>query len=300
MKKVILLIIVIHFQIIAYNQVITGTVIDKKTNEKVCFANIYFNGTFVGTSSDENGNFRLDVSKNASMPLTISSIGYYSATLTDFLTDEPLKIYLEPKAFEMGEVVVSDKSLVRKRKANLRLFRSNFLGTTNNAMNCEILNEKDITFNYGSDRDTLRAFVYKGNIIFSEDLTTENANRELYKTRRKETYLGSRMHFFRSLWTNKLESDRFEIKDFYDKNIDYKNLVYQTTDNFKDSSITKKFFGYPVDLNIEYGKNSSTIVFLKPIIYFDEAGYCDPSIRWEGEMAEKRIGDTLPYEYEPE
>jgi hypothetical protein len=47
--------------IVAYNQVIKGTVFDKKTNEKIGFATLYFNGTFVGTYSDENGHFELDI-----------------------------------------------------------------------------------------------------------------------------------------------------------------------------------------------------------------------------------------------
>ena len=114
----------------AYCQVINGTIIDSKTDSTICFATIYFNGTFVGTSSDINGNFKLDISKNASMTLTVSSIGYYSVTLSDFLTDKPLIIYLEPKVFEINDVFVSAKSLARKRKVNLRLFKNEFLGKT--------------------------------------------------------------------------------------------------------------------------------------------------------------------------
>ena len=331
MKKLILLIIIIHFNITAYNQIITGTVLDKKSNEKICFANIYFNGTFVGTSSDIDGNFKLDVSENISMPLTISSIGYYSVTLTDFSTDKPLIIYLEPKAIEMKEVVVSVKSLVRKRKANLRLFRKIFLGTTENSMDCRIMNENDITFNYDSDRDTLKAFAskpiqidnnalgykityyldkfeydrkngafnYKGNIIFNEDLSAKNPNRELYELRRKSTYLGSRMHFFRSLWADELDSNGFEVRYTENKNLKYNDIVFQTIDNLQDSLLTKKFIAYPASLNIQYGKNSSTIIFLKPLVYFNENGYSDTGIIWEGEMAKKRIGDALPFEYVP-
>jgi hypothetical protein len=50
---------------LAYNQVITGTVLDKNTRAPVGFAMLYFNGSFVGTYSDENGKFELDVSKHA-------------------------------------------------------------------------------------------------------------------------------------------------------------------------------------------------------------------------------------------
>jgi CarboxypepD_reg-like domain len=103
MKKFILIFLFANFNIVAYNQVIKGTVLENKTNSPI-FAAIYFSGTFVGTLSDLNGNFELDISKNASMPLTISSIGYYSVTLTDFLTYKPLIIYMTPKVYEVKEV----------------------------------------------------------------------------------------------------------------------------------------------------------------------------------------------------
>ncbi|MBK6284266.1 MAG: carboxypeptidase-like regulatory domain-containing protein [Draconibacterium sp.] len=63
MRKFFLLIALIILQMAAYCQVINGTIIDSKTDSTICFATIYFNGTFVGTSSDINGNFKLDISK---------------------------------------------------------------------------------------------------------------------------------------------------------------------------------------------------------------------------------------------
>ena len=104
---------------IGYSQKIRGTILDQATKNKINFAYIYFNGTFVGTNSDKDGNFELDISKYASMPLTISCIGYNSVTLTNFSNEKPIIIYLEPKAIEMNEIVVAAKSLARKRKANL-------------------------------------------------------------------------------------------------------------------------------------------------------------------------------------
>ena len=65
----------------------------------------------------------------------------------------------------MNDVVINGKSLARERERNLNLFREAFLGTTANAEECEIINENDITFNYDSDRDTLKAFASKPIII---------------------------------------------------------------------------------------------------------------------------------------
>jgi hypothetical protein len=165
MKRIILFLLLINFCSFGYSQIIKGTILDKSNDSKISFATIYLNGTYVGTYSDQNGYFELDITKYSSMPLTISALGYYSITLSDFSKDKPLVAYLTPKVFELNEVVVKSKSLFRERKEKLILFRNEFLGTTENARNCEIINENDITFNYGSDNDTLKAFASKPLLI---------------------------------------------------------------------------------------------------------------------------------------
>jgi hypothetical protein len=325
MRKLFLLFIFINFFKVAYNQVIKGTVLDKETKSPIGFAYLYFNGTFTVTQTDQNGNYKLDVSKNASMPLTISAVGYYSSTLTDFSTEKPNLIYLIPKLYELKEVTINARSLAKRRKANLRLFKDEFLGTTYNARECEILNEPDITFNYDSDKDTLQAFAskpilidnrrlgykityyldkfeyykksrsffYKGNVIFNEDLTTNELQKQSFETNRKYAYFGSRMNFFRALWVNDLKSAGFMVKTPSDENLNYEDIVIQ-----EDSRL--KFLKYHENLNIFYYTRyrMSHIVFLKERIYFDNSGYFDQSgISWEGELARQRVGDLLPYEY---
>jgi hypothetical protein len=330
LKKLILIFIFLNFYILAYNQVIKGTVLENKTNTPI-IATIYFNGTFAGTLSDQNGNFELDISKNTSLPLTISSIGYYSVTLADFSTDKPLIVYMTPKVYEVKEVVVSSGSLVKRRRANLNLFKNVFLGTTSNARNCEITNENDITFNYESDQDTLKAYASKpilitnralgykityyldrfeynkkdrsvlfaGNLIFNEDLATKEPRNEVYERRRKEAYLGSRMHFFRALWADDLESAGFSVKNSAKKYLRYKDIV---EDSHTDSlNSHRKFLRYIESLSIFYNTRSSKIVFLKKEkVYFDKDGNFDQAgmyISWEGEMMDQRVGDMLPYTY---
>jgi hypothetical protein len=321
MRTVILFLLFINICIPTYSQVIKGTIFDQKTDSVICFATVYFNGTFVGTTSDVNGNFKLNVSKNVSMPLTISAVGYYSLTLTDYSTSGPLIIYLKPKIYDLSEAVISSKSLERKRRRNLILFKEEFLGTTDNAQECEILNEKDITFNYDSDDDTVKAFALKpilvenkvlgykityyldkfeyykgkqatffsGNIIFQEDVTTEETQKQL-AVMRKNAYLGSRMHFFRALWSNDLKSNGFTVNNSSYKSLQPKEIVIQPYNN--------KYLSYIENLYVDYGKSVSYIHFLKKNVYFDNTGYFDPSgINWKGRMAQQRIADWLPYEY---
>ncbi|MCX6320637.1 MAG: carboxypeptidase-like regulatory domain-containing protein [Bacteroidia bacterium] len=325
MKKLILLFLFINVNLVAYNQVIKGTIFDNKTKNIIYSASVYFNGTSVGVLSDENGNFRLDISKYRSMPLTISAIGYYSVTLTDFSTNKPNLVYMNPKLFELNEVVVNAKSQAWKRRENLTIFRNEFLGTTGNAMNCEITNENDIRFKYSSDNDTLKAFatkpilvdnkalgykityyldkfeydkqsksfLFKGNIIFQEDATTKGTKKIFFEKKRNYAYLGSRMHFFRALWMDDLNSAGFTVRNSANETISYKKIVFQ-----KDSRT--KYLKCPGGLGISYYTKQPTsfIIFLKESVFFDPNGYFEPDgITWEGEMARQRIADLVPYEY---
>jgi hypothetical protein len=323
--KLLFLLILFNCHFSLFSQIVTGTVFDKDTKNPIGFAYLYFSGTFVGTQTDQNGNFAIDIPNNKSIPLTVSAIGYYSLTQTDYLTDKPLLIYLDPKVYELKEVNISAKSLARRRRVNMILFRNVFLGTTDNAHYCRILNENDITFNYDSDNDTLKAyalkplhienkalgynityyldkfeydrrgrsFTFKGNINFNEDLQINSDQKENYEMNRKNAYLGSRMHFFRALWLDDLKSAKFEVKSTSGKKLVYKDIVGEGVKN-------EKFLKYEENLKILYDSPpvSSTLELLKEKVFFSGDGYFDSDhILWDGYMASLRIADWLPYEY---
>jgi len=331
MKMFALIFLLISLYTHAYNQVIKGTVLDHDTNKPINFASVYFNGTFVGTSSDPKGYFELDISNNISIPLTISAMGYYSVTRTDLSTDKPLLFYLTPKVFELKEVVVKADAGKSLRKTNIMLFRKVFLGETQNAQNCEITNEKDISLIYDSDNETLKAFCAKpilldnkalgykisyyldkfeycktndsmvliGNIIFREDLTNNEIQKQKSDRKRRNVYLGSRMHFFRTLWENTSDSAGFIVRNAENEKLYYNQFV---TDSLVSGVLTK-YLVYPVNryLYLTYltkTPSRSAVVLKNRFVYFDKKGYFEGlDIIWEGEMAQQRIADWLPYEF---
>jgi hypothetical protein len=319
MKRIIIGFLFVSYSLTAYNQVIKGTILDKNTKEKIVFAAVYFNGTFVGTPTDKNGNFSLDITGNTNKPLTISALGYFSVTLTDFSIGKPLVIYLTPKVFELKEVVINAKA----REKNLRMFKENFLGTSENALRCEIVNEKDITITL--ENDTLRAyaskpilitnrglgyketyyldafwfhtkrnaFFIKGNMVFNEDLSNDKSKQEYFKINREFTYLGSRMHFFRALWENDLATEGFSLKNIGEGEIQYSNIIVQP-----DS--VKKYLKFRGMLGVYNNQRLTTswITFIQELVFFDRRGYFDPfAVSWDGAMAKQRVADMLPYEY---
>lgn len=321
-KKYILVLLLVNLNYIAHTQVIKGVVIDKSTNIEIPYATIYFSETSHGTISKQDGTFSIDISQYLSKPLTISAIGYYSKTITSILDYENLVVKLKPKVYTINEAQVSSKSLVRERKRNLRLFREEFLGTTDNSWECEIVNEDDITFNYYKDEDTLKAYAKKpliirnralgynityfldvfeyyrdskfvffsGNFIFKEDCADYLG---LIKDNREYVYEGSRMHFFRSLWTNNLQKNHFRIVDPDNKRVNYEDIVVE-------DDMGNKYLKYKGNLRVYYYEIESKMT-VSGMVYFEQNGHFDPEgIRWTGAMAGRRIADWLPLEYEIE
>lgn len=328
-RKIISIILFLNICSTGYTQIIKGTILDQNTHNRIIFAAVYFNGTLVGTRTDQNGYFELDISKNLSMQLIISALGYYSVTLTDFIIDKPYLIYLEPKVFELKEVtIIGTANSAASKKFNI--FKREFLGTTLNAKNCEINNKNDIKLIYSSDNDTLKAFSsnpivinnkalgYKisyyldkfefcktnnyllliGNYIFKEDSSIKNSQYQRFENRRKNAYLGSRMHFFRSLWENNLDSAGFMVRDSINRRLSYEKFVIQSdTLTVSDHA---KYLKYHGNLSVTYYTKffESRIEMVKEYVYFDRNGFFDPTgIRWDGDMARQRIGDLLPFEY---
>jgi hypothetical protein len=150
-------------------QVIEGIVYDRETGRAIELADIYFDGTFTGTSSDSAGYFRLDVSKYANRALNVSAVGFHTQVFPSFLTDDLNYICLVPRRYEIEEVTIGAKSLVRARRKNMEIFKREFLGTSASARSCRIVNETDISFNYGSDGDTLEAYANWSHIEFKKD-----------------------------------------------------------------------------------------------------------------------------------
>lgn len=329
-KKHILLLLLFLFNYSAFSQIITGVVLDEETNETIPFATIYFGGTFVGTSADSEGNFTIDISEYASMPLKFSAIGYHTFSLTGHKSTELSIVYLKPKVYEINEALVETKSLAKQRRRNLKLFKSEFIGSSANSKNCVITNEEDITFNYDSDRDTLKAYAKKpihlvnrslgynvtyyldkfeyyrrsstlyfsGEIIFDKDLYLEDPDTS-FLIRRADTYFGSRMHFFRALGANAIESNNFIITDSENLIIENQRLVDLSENGDRYLTYNEQLMDGNNRLIIGYNqKLYSEIDFLKERVFFDEYGYFDPAgVSWEGDMGRFRIADWLPFDY---
>ena len=173
-----------------------------------------------------------------------------------------------------------------------------------------------IDFSYNPRTGLLK---FSGSHYF-QNMKANRTNARKWERNRLIAYYGSRMHFMRSLFLNSLVPEGFKVSE------------YEIVDSVKKKAALNK----PLqagDLRFLVDKSSSCVFYDKPVmIYYKDNhpelsgslsgfypqelistilftdtvnvysnGYYDNSysITWEGEMAKERIGDMLPFDFQP-
>jgi hypothetical protein len=316
LKTIYILALLLFSQANVKAQATRGVVLESITNKPIPFASVYIENSSVATTADAKGNFKLNIRGiDSQIPLTVSAIGYFSEKIYQYQNDE-IRVFLKPKLTNLKEVTINlNDEMSRQEKLNR--FRQAFLGTTNNAKNCVILNEKDIRLVYIREKSTLKAFCdtpliilnkdlgytvtyflnefthtplsvyFEGNYYFKEDSL---ANTNYLRKRRERSYAGSRMHFIRSLWSNTLAENKFEIFNWAGQPLTYNDLILVVKG--------RKYLQPREYLSIKYDKRfTSSVMPRKQATYLGKNGYHDSNILWHGELAVKRIADLLPFEF---
>jgi hypothetical protein len=302
-------------------EIIQGRIFEAESGKPVRNVSVYFDGSLNVTASDSTGSFTLYSSTNSRTPIVISAIGYFPETITDYPSGKRLIIYLKTRQYELDpvEITISDGG---SRREKLRIFRKEFLGSSDNGKNSRIQNESDIALGYNKQTRTLKASCNKpimvqnrnlgytfnfllenfmssetktlfyGPQYFKEDL--EQAGNKKIEKARAEAYLGSRMHFIRSLWNNELSRNGFEI---------YGNNILKNKVGYDDIVVNidgQKYLRLVETLRIIY-KGKVSFLYKNEAqkdIYMDKEGYNDPiGLDWGGYIATQRAGDLLPLEY---
>lgn len=110
MSRIITTILVFFlFQVItiAQNIVIEGVIKDSKQKEALPYANIFLKGSYSGTISNQNGQFRIIIPKEKSSDsIVVSYIGYKTQTFCISKIKNPLEVFLEEDLATLNEVVI--------------------------------------------------------------------------------------------------------------------------------------------------------------------------------------------------
>ncbi|WP_462253500.1 carboxypeptidase-like regulatory domain-containing protein [Ekhidna sp.] len=151
-------------------QTIKGKAIDSETQEPVAFANVFFSGTLIGSTTDIDGNFSFEIPVEGKYELIISYIGYKEFS-KEILTNEEipfLNVELEPEVIELKDIEVEADTT--GWADNYTTFKRLFLGETQNAVKVDITNPKDIFLFYDPIENGLFAHSRKEIVIENKAL----------------------------------------------------------------------------------------------------------------------------------
>jgi len=319
------------------SQTIRGTVVDWETNAPLFGANIFLANTTKGAATDPDGTYFISNISPGKYELIVSMMGYSVETRqVQIRSADSLEIHfrLKIRVLSAPEIVVSAADQIKK----LERFKSVFLGETQNASKCEILNPEILNFEL--KMDTLRlsanpaeplkvinhALGLMAEVILLEFFAAEkNAFRCVIKPKftyltpqdkkqakaweknRFKTYQGSLRHFLASLVASQTTEDGFRIM-FSDKPVMKRNFFmrFQPIDYFEpiifegldEFSKILRFWSF---LAVDYCGEISTLALRKNQLEFNSAGY----VYNLGEMIifgrwqEMRFAEALPFDYEP-
>lgn len=319
-RHFLLLVFVLLFTTFSNAQICKGKVVDLETGEPILYANVFLEGSAIGTLTDVDGNFLLDTKGFSSLPLIISLMGYETNKFPKNYISENLIIHLK-KGVEMEEVKVTVE--IKNRKQYIKQFKHEFLGTTGNAAKCEILNEKDLIPFYNEETRTLHvnsskpliiqnnALGYKllyfletfkqsgdrlsfsGYCLFEEFDFGKKGEKKKAEEKRKLTYADSRLFFMRCLYRGSLAYNGYKMFDPNNNPIDENDIVFKLENDQKEICFEKI-------IRVDSGDPKSTFFLIKDeCATVEKYGYYDPSsISWLGTMSRYRIGDLLPFDYQ--
>ena len=131
---------------------ISGTVYDDSTSVVLQNVNVFIARTTLGSTTDQHGRFEIKNVSLGSYEIIASRVGYALRTLRVGLTQsrtEEVEIRLRPRPIQLGEVVVTAAEPSEWKK-QLENFITLFLGESQNAKECKILNPEVLDFSVGN------------------------------------------------------------------------------------------------------------------------------------------------------
>jgi len=326
--------LILFLSIIAEAQQLSGTVIDAKTKEPIEMVVVYFDGTTVGTTTNSKGKFVINYSEAIKSPLIISYLGYNKIIIEDYREKTQIQVALEEALYILEEVVINyDDGLTRKQK--LIMFRREFLGTSDFAKSCKILNEEDLILRYSKNNQRLTAsakaplqiinkalkyrityelidfeVIYRHANIQTNDFVMyavtfygtsffenlDKKNRRRVRKLRDKAYHGSKLHFMRSLYQRRLNEEGYSV--FFDK-FRVNEWDYFSLEPMANESAIKKV-QLKEKVAILYKKEQQSLMFLEiPEFYVDAYGNYNPikGVYFSGALGYQRAGDMLPSNY---
>ncbi|SHN17900.1 CarboxypepD_reg-like domain-containing protein [Cyclobacterium lianum] len=220
---------------------VEGRVVDEETDLPLPFVTVFVNNTAGGTVADENGHFELEMDAGH-YELVLSLVGYESLIFSaDFSDKSPRFLFkMAQRPIDLNELLV-DGERSPEWYENLRTFEYHFLGSSQFAASCKILNPEVLIIDF--DQKVLKvhsidfltienhALGYRINyLLTSFELDTDKRTfhfsgyprysqmeggkmkQRRWEKNRMTAYQGSWLHFRHSLLKGSLAQEGFEVR----------------------------------------------------------------------------------------
>jgi hypothetical protein len=223
--------------------IITGKVINAADNNPLPNVSVFLSNATVGTTTNAGGNFTLSNVKPGRYDLVVSIIGYETHHQDIAVANADLNlpdITIVVKNNVMSEVKIGPPD--PNYDIDFQVFKEEFLGRTENAKRCTIVNPEVIALNYNAKKKLLSAssdgFIiiknqalgyrihyqltqftkdytgqivyYEGSVLF-EEMKGRPSEQRKWERNRLAAYNGSSMHFLRSIISNQVTENGFKV-----------------------------------------------------------------------------------------
>ena len=223
---------------------ISGTVYEASADLTIAGAHVFLNGTTLGTITNENGHFLIEDVPDGVFQLVVKFLGFQDYVLqlnTQENTDD-LEIFLKENVYKMSEITVTSDR--KEWKERFDLFRSQFLGTSENAGDSEIKNPEVLNFDVDPRTNILTAEAYEslkidnealgydiefylehfaynirggnsayfGFPVYKEKESRRRRTNRRWNRNREKTYHGSFQHFISTLLKGNYYEEGFQIR----------------------------------------------------------------------------------------
>lgn len=242
MKWIIFFVLITHASFA--QAILQGKVVDA-AGEPLAAANVFVANTTYQTITNDRGLFYLQVPAS-DYNVIVSFVGFESVAVpsTSFTNLQTLYTFkLNP-----ATAVLKTVTIIRDadRAQYLKMFTDHFLGRTRNAQSTKILNIEDLYLDFNAETGVLevssdvalqienpalnyhitfvlsyfsyntktQTSIFAGYPVFRDLQSLDGKRKRTERKERQRAYLGSNMHFIRSVFTDSIARNGFKIKKF--------------------------------------------------------------------------------------
>ncbi len=227
---------------------VKGRVLNKTDDKPVSNANVFLSNATIGSKTADDGTFILSNIKPGKYELVVSIVGFesYKKSITVENNDiELTDIALFPKTVALKEVSIKYHKDPNREKY-YGWFKEEFLGTSQQAQDCKILNSDVLDLDYDEaghkltassydfleiENDALgykikyllnnfsfenkdeKKIYYEGPVLF-EELKGSPAQERRWKKNREDVYENSPMHFLRAAASDRIKEEGFRVQEY--------------------------------------------------------------------------------------